>query len=105
MYLTDWKDIEEFRAREGIFGKLLEKGTIQVILYRYLPGSVFETHSHPEEQMTIGMEGELEFEIDDEKVIFGPGSIAHIPGGAPHSAVNRGKEEAITINIYSPPRK
>jgi quercetin dioxygenase-like cupin family protein len=105
MYLTDWKDIPEFRAREGIFGKLLERGVIQVIQYRYLPGSVFETHSHPEEQMTIGIQGSLDFEIDGKRVEFGSGSIAHIHGGAPHSAVNRGREEAITINIYSPPRK
>jgi quercetin dioxygenase-like cupin family protein len=105
MYLTDWKDISEFMAREGIFGKLAESGTIQVIQYRYLPGSVFEEHSHPEEQMTIGIEGDLEFEIEGKKVLLGPGSIAHIPGGAPHSAVNKGDVQAITINIYSPPRK
>ena len=55
--------------------------------------------------MTIGIEGELDFEIEGKKVLFGPGSIVHIPGGAPHSAVNKGGEEAITINIYSPPRK
>jgi quercetin dioxygenase-like cupin family protein len=101
---VNWEDVEEIEARSGIFRKIVTIGDIQVVRYRYLPGSEFETHSHPEEQLTIGIAGELIFNIDEDVFKFVKGDISHVPGNVPHSAENGGKVEAVTLNIYHPPR-
>ncbi len=92
-------------VRKGIFGKTITKGKIQIVLYRYLPGSIFEDHSHPEEQMTIGIEGELEFSVGGIRSSFKEGDVVHIPPNIGHSAINRGNIAAVTFNIYNPARR
>lgn len=98
-------DLEEVEARPGIYRRVLTAGNIQLVWYRYVVGSVFEPHEHPEEQLTLGIRGSLDFKIDGREVPIGPGSMVHIAGGINHSAINRGEEEALTLNIYTPPRK
>ncbi|MGA1866746.1 MAG: cupin domain-containing protein [Thermoplasmatota archaeon] len=97
--------VEEVEARPGIFRKSVTMGSIQVVLYRYLPGSVFEVHSHPEEQMTICLEGALEFDVGGKPFNFTKGSVVHVPTEAPHGAINRTAEEALTLNVYHPARR
>ena len=98
-------DLEEVEARPGIYRKVFTRGSLQMIVYRYAPGSIFESHSHPEEQLTIGTKGYLAFTVGKRRIEFGPGSVAHIPGWIPHGAVNTGSEEAVTLNIYTPPKE
>lgn len=100
-----WEDIKEIETRPGILRRVLTAGSLQVIRYRYAPGSVFEDHSHPEEQLTMGVEGDLLFTIGDTELIFRKGDIVHIPGGVHHSAVNDGETDAVTLNIYTPPKR
>lgn len=101
----NWNDIQEVEAKPGIFRKIVTMGGIQIVQYRYLPGSIFDVHYHPEVQMTIGISGKLLFTVGDKTFKFVEGDIAHIPGNIPHSAVNKGKEEAVTLNIYNPARR
>jgi len=105
MEKENWSDIEEVESRPGIYRKTITKGNIQVVQYRYMPGSVFESHSHPEEQMTIGLKGELEFEVGGELFEFKEGDVVLVPKDIPHSAVNRTAKEALTLNVYHPARK
>lgn len=101
---VNWSEIEEIETRPGVFRKVFTAGKLQVVQYRYEPGSLFEVHEHPEEQLTIGLQGNLEFEVSGRTESFGPGSIAFLPGDVPHSAKNIGTEEAITLNIFTPPK-
>jgi quercetin dioxygenase-like cupin family protein len=103
--LINWDEVEEVEARKGIFSKTVTMGKIQIVLYRYLPGSIFEVHSHPEEQMTIGIEGELEFSVGGIRSSFKEGDVVHIPSNIGHSAINRGNIAAVTLNIYNPARR
>jgi quercetin dioxygenase-like cupin family protein len=105
MEISNWRDLEEVESRPGIFRKILTLGNLQIIQYRYGPGSVFEEHSHPEEQMTIILAGSLDFRIGGKEAKMENGDIAHIPGGVPHEAINNGRDDALTWNIYTPPKK
>lgn len=105
MKISNWEDLEETEARPGILRKVITRGGIQVIQYRYAPGSVFEDHFHPEEQMTIVLSGSLYFIIAGKKATVRKGDIVHIPGNIHHEAVNNENEEALTLNIYTPPKK
>lgn len=44
------------------------------------------SHSHPHEQITTVLSGELELTIAGEARVLRPGMAALIPGGVPHSA-------------------
>ncbi len=105
MEKANWDTLEEVQSRPGIFRHIFTAGRLQVVHYRYEPGSVFEAHTHPEEQLTVGLAGVLEFDVAGEKHLLGPGDLVHLPGGVPHGARNVGPEACITLNFSSPPKE
>lgn len=98
-------DLPMTETRPGIHRRVFTAGDLQLIIYRYDAGSVFEPHQHPEQQLTVCIKGSLEFTIGGKEVHFNNGDMAHIPGGVVHSAVNNGMEDAVTFNIFTPPKK
>lgn len=105
MTITNWGEIREEEVRPGIFCQEFSAGALQVIKYKYESGSVFERHSHPEEQMTLLLEGELTFTLSSEKYPLTSGAVLHITGGTEHSAENTGTEAALTLNFFTPPKR
>lgn len=98
--LIDW-DREEFvEARPGIFGATVHTPQLTAILYRYSPGSAWEEHRHPQDQMTTVIEGAVDFVVDGTPVRLTPGQLATIPGGIPHSATVP-ESGAVTLNILT----
>ena len=66
-------------------------------------GLVAPLHSHPHEQWTFVLEGQMEFTLEGEKQLLLPGMGAYIPSNAPHGAV------AVTackvIDVFTPVRE
>ena len=62
------------------------------------------THSHPQEQCSFVMEGELEFNLGGEIRLVKPGDIVVIPGGMEHS-VKVGAKPAKVLDVFSPIRE
>jgi quercetin dioxygenase-like cupin family protein len=61
-------------------------------------------HSHPHEQLGIVIEGEIEFIIEDEKKILGPGEVYVIPGDVAHEA--RTFDQPVKVlDVFSPVRE
>jgi quercetin dioxygenase-like cupin family protein len=71
---------------------------------RFAPHTVAPVHAHDEEQMTIVLEGELEFELGGEIRVLGPGEVAVIPPFMTHGARTR-NEPSLTIDVFTPPRR
>ena len=67
------------------------------------PGVRFETHAHPNEQITLVLEGELIFEVDGETHAIGAGDAIAIPGGVEH-AVSVGSAPCRAVDAWSPPQ-
>jgi quercetin dioxygenase-like cupin family protein len=61
-------------------------------------------HMHAEEQMTIVIEGELEFELDDDTRVLRPGEMAVIPPFVPHAARTH-DQPSLEIDVFCPPRQ
>ncbi len=79
-------------SQQVTFGSVtLDKGTLAPI------------HSHPHEQWTYVLEGEMEFTLDGEKQLLLPGMGAYIPSNTLHGAF------AVTacrvIDIFVPVRE
>ena len=68
------------------------------------PNTEAPLHAHEEEQFTIVIEGELEFEIDGDVRVMRPGTVAAIPPGVPHGA-RTGETSCLEIDVFVPPRK
>ncbi|MBV9101253.1 MAG: cupin domain-containing protein [Candidatus Dormibacteraeota bacterium] len=61
-------------------------------------------HVHVEEQFTIVLEGEFEFELDGEVRTMRPGDVAVIPAWVPHGARTR-DTTCREIDVFTPPRR
>jgi quercetin dioxygenase-like cupin family protein len=95
----DW-DEQEFReARPGIFGATAHTPQLTAILYRYGPGSSWEEHEHPQDQMTTVLSGAIDFIVDGVPVRLQAGQLALLPGGTPHSATVT--DGAVSINVLT----
>lgn len=55
-----------------------------VTAYAFEPGARFPTHSHPEEQITVVLEGEVEFTVEGDSHALGPGETFVVGGGVEH---------------------
>lgn len=66
--------------------------------------AVLPAHSHPHEQSTYVLEGELEFEVAGERRTVKPGNVIVIPGNVEH-IVRVGARPAKVLDIFSPVRE
>ena len=71
---------------------------------RYEPHTAAPVHAHAEEQFTIVLEGELEFDLDGEIRVLRPGQMAVIPPFVPHGARTH-DQRCLEVDIFSPPRQ
>src|SRR6476620_7627599 len=97
-----WDDQEFHEIRPGIFEATIDSSQLTATVYRYEPGCQWETHSHPEDQVTCVIEGgTVTFVVDGDTVSLGQGELSVIPGGIPHSAsVPKDGERVITLNVW-----
>jgi len=71
---------------------------------RFAPHTEAPVHSHDEEQITLVVEGELEFDIDGEVRLLTPGMVAVIPANVPHGA-RTGDIACHEYDVFNPPRQ
>jgi len=97
---------DEF-GRHTIFGAIRIRtcagDNFQFSLVDIPAGGVVETHSHPNEQMGLVLEGELHFTIGDETKTLHAGDVFRIPGGVPHSVV-AGDKPVKALDVFYPIR-
>lgn len=67
-------------------------------------GCFLPRHSHPHEQSTYVLEGELEFEVGDQKRLIRAGEVVIIPGGVEH-LVKVGSKPARVLDVFCPVRE
>ena len=95
-----WDEQEFAEVRPGIFGATVHTPQLTATLYRYTPGSSWEEHAHPQDQITTVLEGEIDFIVAGEPVHLLTGQMATLPGGTPHSATTPAPG-AVTLNVLT----
>jgi unsaturated pyranuronate lyase len=68
------------------------------------PNTVVPSHSHPHEQCSYVLEGELVFILGDERRNLHTGDLVVIPGGVEHSVIT-GAGPARLLDMFSPVRE
>lgn len=98
--------ISEVKGRSivpGLFGRFVHGKTMTVSHVTIDKGSVMAVHSHPHEQVTFILEGELEMTIGGEKMLLKKGCIHVIPGNVPHGAVAH--VDCVVLDVFNPVRE
>ncbi|MFM8932415.1 MAG: cupin domain-containing protein [Gemmataceae bacterium] len=101
-----------FPSQEGEFRRILFPGVearvdagehLTLSRVFMVPFSVVESHSHPQEQVGIVVEGAARFDVGGESKVLGPGDVYRIPGGVTHSV--HALEKGLTaFDVFFPKR-
>ena len=63
---------------------------------------MYNPHSHPNEQMTIVLEGRARFACGGKEVELGPGGVVVFPPNQEHSTRNAGDGPLVLEEIFTP---
>ena len=104
MEVTSWKEIREENVHESATRKMIWGENVMVTRWELAPFTVFPTHEHVSEQVTIVLSGSvtLKFQDEGDKVLH-EGDMLVIPPSKPHG-VAIGPEGAVAMDIFSPIR-
>jgi quercetin dioxygenase-like cupin family protein len=67
-------------------------------------GSIFELHSHPEEQVMVVLNGYCDEIIEDKMYRVNAGDVIHLPANVSHGAFLRDVDCKV-MDVFSPPRR
>jgi quercetin dioxygenase-like cupin family protein len=76
----------------------------QLTYFEVEPNCRFDGHSHPSEQITLVLEGELFFETEFGTTRVGAGEVMAIPANVRHAVYTEAKE-AKAVDAWSPVNK
>ena len=102
-----WTDLESdvspIDMAEGLVGRpiLGESMTVNVVTLE--PHALAAEHAHPEEQICLVLEGEVDFSVNGEERRLGPGMAVVVPPNASHWA-RAGGSGCRLIDSFHPPR-
>ncbi len=65
-------------------------------------GTAVPAHRHPEEQITLVLEGRIAFQLEDEVCELGPGDAIAVPPGASHAV--RALLPSVVLDVFTPVR-
>ena len=77
-------------------------GEVTVIEVTTQPGGGPPLHTHPQTEVFVVTDGELELELDGETVTLGRGKAVTAPGGTPHTYRNASSRAATFIVAITP---
>ncbi len=69
----------------GLAGTLVTGEKLHVSVMRFAPGASLAHHAHGNEEFTFVVEGELEAELEGERLQAGARCALHVPAGVAHS--------------------
>lgn len=88
---------------EGSNSHLVRGSNVMLSFLTMKAGSVFELHSHPEEQIMVVLEGFCDEIIEDKIYRVGPGDVLRLPPNVRHGAFLR-EVDCRVIDVFSPAR-
>ena len=101
LYELDKMEVKELVA--GFKARMVHSPQMTLAFWEIKAGANLPEHSHPHEQVTVALEGQLELTVDGESRTLAPGSVVVI---APH-AVHSGKciSDARVLDVFHPVRE
>ncbi|MDX6617950.1 MAG: hypothetical protein QOK36_336 [Gaiellales bacterium] len=96
--------IAPFALADGVRARALFGDAAMLNLVELDPGAIVPEHSHPHEQLGIGLRGLITMVIGGEEHPLGPMDAMHIPSGVTHTGI-AGPEGALVLDVFTPIRE
>jgi quercetin dioxygenase-like cupin family protein len=103
MILHDWKQITEEQLNPLVSRQVFHTERMTVARIRLKQGAVVPDHRHPQEQVTMVVEGSLRFTMAGESRVLGPGEMLQITPDVPHSV--EALADSLAVDLFSPARE
>jgi quercetin dioxygenase-like cupin family protein len=103
-YVEVDKDVAAVEFVDGLVFRPVVGDKLMANFVRFRPNTVAPVHTHDEEQITVVIEGEFEFDLAGDVRIIRPGMAAVVPPGVPHGARTY-DSSCFEIDIFHPPRR
>jgi quercetin dioxygenase-like cupin family protein len=99
------RDFSQWENAElGVTRRIHSPGEhLMMMEVKFEAGAEGYAHSHPHEQMSYCLKGEIQFQLGDEIVIVRQGETVRIPGGVVHSV--KALEESALLDAFTPLRE
>jgi quercetin dioxygenase-like cupin family protein len=79
-------ELEEREVLKGIRMSSVCGEKVMVTFFEFEPNAIVPEHKHPNEQISVVLEGEMEFTLGEERRLMKKGDIVVIPSELEHSA-------------------
>jgi len=97
-------EVEPVEMLPGIQRRTLAYGEcLMVTQFLISQGTELARHSHPHEQISYVVSGELEMQVGGQSYHLQPGDSLLLPAGMEHSAL--ALQDVVVIDTFSPPRE
>jgi quercetin dioxygenase-like cupin family protein len=100
-----WTDVPEEHVSPLVRRRVIRGDRVETVRYAYRPGASFPLHAHPQEQWIFVLRGSVTLRVGGTRLVAVPGEAVRIAGGVPHGLASVGRRGAVTLNVFSPPRK
>jgi len=99
-----WDEADRIEIIPGLTFQPVLGERMMVNFVSFEPNTIAPVHWHDEEQISIVIEGEFEFEVGGETKIVRRGEAIHIPPNVPHGARTY-DSTCLELDVFSPPRQ
>ncbi len=96
-------DYPSYEIAEGLFFRPVFTENMSLNFVTFPPHSGFPSHVHPEEQISIIREGEMDITVGSVTKRVKPGDVVVYPPDVPHEGTTY-DQPCRVIDIFSPPR-
>lgn len=107
-YFHNWEDLEaeDHGLPESLCKiRAITGKDLQLIWAVFQPGGTYETHSHPHEQFSFMVQGEMRLRVGGEEKLVGPGDIWYAPPNVVHGGDILGGEPVVFVDVFHPVRE
>ncbi len=103
MTFYNLEDIEQREFLPGFHVRFVHSEKMTLAFWEIDADSEMPLHSHPNEQITNILEGQLELTLGEEKRLLGPGSVVVIPPDVSHAG--KAIRDCRLLDIFHPVRE
>jgi len=103
-YVEVDRDVSAVEFVPGLVFRPVVGDKLMANFVRFSPNTAAPVHTHEEEQISVVIEGEFEFELAGDVRIMRPGMAAVVPPGVPHGARTH-DTSCFEIDVFHPPRR
>ena len=96
-------ELDSYEIAAGLFFRPLFAENVSLNFVTFPPNSGFPSHVHPEEQISIVREGEMEFTVGEQTRRVRPGDVIVMPPNVPHAGRTQGQPCRL-IDVFAPAR-